>query len=151
MTTNKSVNRMANGGFRKKIGLTFAVVGFLLFILGAQPSIFGLDRSPITGYVQILTFLLGLAFVCVGGYMSLASLWNGYQKTIAADIGLRLVSTGYVIAFGSAMADFFGFGSQAMPVIPIFGGWQKLGVVIGQVVIAAGFILMLPFGQQHKD
>lgn len=150
MTTNNSVNRMANGGLRMRVGLIFAIGGFLLFILGAQPSIFGLDRSPITGYVQILTFLLGLMLMCLGGYMSLASLWNGYQKTIAADIGLRLVGTGYIIAFGSAMADFFGFGSQSMPVIPIFGGWQKLGVVIGQAVIAIGFILMLPFGQDHR-
>ncbi len=137
--------RIGNGYLRTRIGLAFTVIGFLLFILGAEPDIFGLDRSPITGFVQILVFLIGLAAMCFGGYLSLSTLWNGYEKTIAADIGMRLVWTGYMIAVGSGMADIFGFGSHAYPKIPYFGPWQASGVVLGQAVIAVGFILMLPF------
>ncbi len=139
--------RLGNGQLRTRIGLAFAVIGFVLFVLGAEPDFFGLDRSPITGFVQILVFLIGLAAICFGGYMCLSNLWNGYEKTIAADIGMRLISTGYVIAVGSAMADIFGFGSHIPPKfsIPYFGPWQAGGVILGQVVIAFGFILMLPF------
>jgi hypothetical protein len=103
------------------------------------------DRSPVTGFLQIAVFLIGLAMICIGGYMSLISLWNGREKSIAADIGLRLVSTGYVIAVASGMADIFGFGTQPLPNIPYFGWWQALGVMIGEITIALGFILMIPY------
>ena len=135
-----------NGGrLRIRVGLIITIVGFLVFLLGADPTLFRLDKSPNIGMVQIFVFLCGLAVICVGGYISLASLWNGYQKTIAADIGLRLVSTGFVIAVGSGMADAFGFGSQKPPHVPYFGNWQSTGVLIGEGVIALGFLLMIPF------
>lgn len=140
MTSNHT-----NGRYRVKIGLFLTLGGFLVYVLGADPALFSLDRSPIIGIIQILVFLTGLAIICIGGYLSLAGLWNGYKKTIAADIGLRLVSTGYVIAVGSGMADIFGFGSHLSPMIAYFGNWQNTGVVIGEVVIAIGFLLLIPF------
>lgn len=147
---NAFFKRIGLGPVRIRFGLAVTVFGFLLFLLGAEPDLFGFDRSPATGFVQILVFLIGLAFMCLGGYISLASLWNGYEKTIAADIGLRLVSTGYVIAVASGMADVFGFGSQPPPKIPYFGGWQAAGVMIGQGVVALGFLLLIPFRQSRK-
>jgi hypothetical protein len=120
-------------------------LGFIIYLLGAEPGIFLLDRSPVVGFVQIATFLVGLGFICLGGYISLAALWNGGQKSIASDIGLRLVSTGYVIAVACGMADVFGFGSNNYPQIPIFGIYQVLGVIIGEVVIAAGLVMLVPF------
>jgi hypothetical protein len=114
-------------------------------LLGAEPGLFFLDRSPVVGFVQIATFLVGLGIICLGGYISLAALWNGGPKTIASDIGLRLVSTGYVIAVASGMADIFGFGSNNYPVIPIFGIYQQIGVILGEVVIAVGLLLLIPF------
>jgi hypothetical protein len=110
----------------------------------------GLNReySPSTGvrwFVQIATFLVGLGIICLGGYITLAALWNGGHKTIASDIGLRLVSTGYVIAVAGGMADIFGFGSNNYPVIPIFGIYQQLGVILGEIVIAIGLLLLIPY------
>ena len=142
--TSTSV-RSSNGKLRKRIGIAFTVGGFLVFLLGAEPDLFGLDRSPVTGLVQIFVFLIGLAFMCIGGYISIASLWNGHPKSIAADIGLRLVSTGYIVAVGSGMADVFGFGSHPIPHLAIFGFWQEIGVLIGEIVIAVGFALMIPY------
>ena len=142
---NSGSARFSNGKLRKRIGIAFTVAGFLIFLLGAEPDLFGLDRSPVTGLVQIFVFLIGLAFMCIGGYISIASLWNNYPKSIVADIGLRLVSTGYVIAVGSGMADVFGFGSHPIPRLAIFGIWQEIGVLIGEIVIAAGFLLMIPY------
>jgi hypothetical protein len=135
---------------RIRIGLVFLMVGVVVFIIGAEPERFGLDRSPVTGFVQISVFLVGLAAVCLGGYISLNALWNGRQKSIAADIGLRLVSTGYVISFASAMADIFGFGSHVYPNIPYFGPLQQIGVMFGEIIILIGFVLMIPFPSQKQ-
>jgi len=144
----------SNGHLRIRIGLVLTILGFILYLLGVDPGIFGLDRSPVTGFVQIATFLVGLAMMCVGGYLGLNALWNGRQKTIAADIGLRLVATGYVVAVASGMADIFGFGNQPLPLIPYFGPWQAVGVMIGEATIVLGFILLIPFrstGEQRKE
>ena len=136
--------------WRIRIGLSTVIFGLLIFVLGANPGVFGLDRSPVTGFVQIAVFLVGLALICLGGYLTLNALWNGTQKTIAADIGLRLVSTGYVISVASGMADIFGFGSQTLPEIPYFGPWQAIGVMIGEALIALGFLLLIPFPVPKK-
>jgi hypothetical protein len=140
-----------NGHFRLRLGLIFTLVGFLIFILGSIPGLFGLDRSPVIGFVQIAVFLVGLGIICLGGYVVINSLWNGTPKTIKADIGLRLVSTGYVIAVVSGMADVFGFGSQVSPDIPYYGPWQQTGVLIGEAVIALGFILQIPYRLGHQS
>jgi hypothetical protein len=131
--------------FKIRLGLISTLVGMLVYLIGADPGLFALDRSPVTGFVQIAVFLVGLALICLGGYLSLDALWNGIEKSILADIGLRLVSTGYVIAVASGMADIFGFGNQPLPQIPYFGPWQAIGVIIGEAVIAVGFLLQIPY------
>jgi hypothetical protein len=138
-----------NGHLRTRLGLFFTTVGFVIFLLGVDPGLFHLDRSPVTGFVQIAVFLVGLAIICMGGYITLNALWNGSEKTIAADIGLRLVSTGYVIAVVSGMADVFGFGTHPFPKIPYFGPLQAIGVMVGETIIALGFFLLIPF-QRHR-
>jgi hypothetical protein len=137
--------RKTNGRFRIRLGLGATILGFIIYLLGAEPGLFGLDRSPVVGFVQIATFIVGLGIICLGGYISLAALWNGGQKSIASDIGLRLVSTGYVIAVACGMADIFGFGSNNYPRIPIFGIYQQIGFIIGEVVIAIGLLLLIPY------
>jgi len=141
-------NRRSFRRLKIRIGLGLMIFGLVVFVLGAEPGLFQLDRSPVTGFVQIAVFLIGLALICVGGYIVLNTLWNGNEKTIAADIGLRLVSTGYVISVASGMADVFGFGTHPFPNIPYFGPWQAIGVIIGEMVIAVGFILLIPPRQE---
>lgn len=137
-------DRPRNGRSRIRFGLGFTLIGLVIFLLGADPAIFNLDRSPVFGFVQISVFLIGLALICLGGYISLASLWNNKQKTIVAELGQRLVSTGYVVAVVSGMADVFGLGSHPFPQVPYFGPWQAIGVISGVVMIGLGFILFLP-------
>ena len=134
-----------NGKFRTRLGLILTFVGFLIFLIGAVPGIFGLDRSPVIGFVQIGVFLAGLALICVGGYVCINGLWSNQPKTIIADIGIRLVSTGYVIAFVCGFADVFGFGTQIPPTIPYYGSLQATGVLVGETIIAVGFILQIPY------
>ena len=136
---------------RVRVGLAVTLFGLLVFLIGARPSMFGIDRSPVIGFIQIAVFLVGLAIICLGGYISLTSLWREKPTSIAADIGLRLVATGYVVAVFAGMADIFGLGSQSLPNLPYFGEWQATGVEIGQAIIALGFFLLLPFGQNPKS
>jgi len=137
---------------RVTTGMLVVILGLLVFILGIAPGVFGLDRSRVTGFVQISVFLVGLAMICLGGYVTLNALWNGRPKTISADIGYRLVATGYVISVASGMADVFGFGSQIIPEnIPYFGPLQAIGVMIGQVAIAVGFVLLIPWPEKSQE
>jgi hypothetical protein len=81
----------------------------------------------------------------LGGYISLSVLWNDREKSILAELGLRFVSTGYVIAVVSGLADVFGLGSQLLPSVPFFGPWQAVGVIVGMGVIGVGFLLFIPY------
>jgi hypothetical protein len=136
---------------RVRTGLTLTLIGFIVFLIGAVPGLFGLDRSPIIGFVQIAVFLVGLAVMCIGGYTCMMALWKDRVPSIAADIGVRMVATGYVVAVFAGMADVFGLGSHSLPKIPYFGGWQARGVEIGQLIIAVGFLLLIPYQQRKKD
>ena len=128
-----------------RFGLFATLAGLLIFSLGAKPEWFGMDRSPVVGFVQIAVFLLGLGVICLGGYIGLAALWGNDERSIAADIGLRLVATGYVLSFFTGMADVFGMGTQPLPEVPFFGPLQATGMVIGQGMIALGFLLTVRF------
>ncbi len=130
---------------RLRAGLVIALLGLFVFVVGAKPNWFGWDRSPVVGFVQISVFLFGLGVICAGGLVGLLALWNGDPRTILADIGMRLVGTGFVISLFSGMADVFGMGSQPPPGVPYFGPWQATGVLIGQVFIALGFLMMMPY------
>ena len=120
---------------RVRTGLFITLLGFFIFIVGAKPDWLGWDRSPVVGFVQIAVFLVGLAIICLGGYIGLLALWGGGQRSIAADIGMRMVSTGYV----------FGMGTHPLPNVPYFGPVQATGVVFGEIFIAVGFLLMIPY------
>ncbi len=132
-----------------RLGFLTTVVGFFVFTVGAKPAWFGLDRSPVVGFVQIAVFLFGLGIICLGGYVGLTALWGSRERSIAADIGLRLVATGYVLTVFTGMADVFGMGTQVLPEVPFFGPLQATGVEIGQAVIALGFLMTIP--QREKD
>ncbi len=135
---------------RVRSGLIATLLGLLVFLVGARPKLFGLDRSPVVGFVQIAVLLVGLAIICIGGYIGMMAYWRNGSRTIAADIGLRLVATGYVVAVFSGMADVFGFGTRVPPLVPVFGPWQAAGVQIGETLIAIGFLLLIPFHRHQK-
>jgi len=147
---NRENNRRDYRQLRIRIGLVFSFMGLTLFLLGVNPGIFGLDRSPVIGFVQIAVFLIGLGMISLGGFIALNTLWNGKQKSIVADIGFRLASTGFVIAVAAGLADIFGLGNHPFPQVPVFGPWQAAGVIIGQVIIAIGFLMLTPWPRRSE-
>jgi len=142
---NDTSSRLTNEKIRLWFGLVSAILGWLVFILGVNPGLFGLDRSPVVGFIQIAVFLAGLAILCLGGNITFGALWGERERSIAADIGIRMVATGYLIAAVSGLADVFGFGSQPSPAVPYFGQYQASGVVIGLILIIIGFLLLIPY------
>src|SRR5688500_14342168 len=135
---------------RVRFGLLITLFGLLIFIIGAKPEWLSLDRSPVVGFVQICVFMVGLAVICLGGYIGLGALWGREEKSISADIGLRLIATGYVISVFSGMADIFGMTVQANPTVPFFGPWQQAGVEIGMAIVVLGMLMLVPFHRLPK-
>jgi hypothetical protein len=119
---------------RIRFSLISVGLGLFLFAIGAKPGWFGWDRASLVGFVQITVLLIGLGLLCVGGYVGISALWGKEQRSIIADIGSRLIGTGYVIAIFAGMADVFGMG-------PL----QATGLLIGEFVIAAGFLMLIPY------
>lgn len=130
---------------RIRFSLITVILGLLVFAIGAKPNWFGLNRADVVGFVQMVTLLIGLGLICIGGYVGVAALWGREQRSIIADIGLRLIATGYVISIFAGMADVFGMGAQTLPENPYFGPLQATGLLIGQLVIAVGFLMLIPY------
>ena len=103
---------------RVRFSLVMVILGFFVFTVGAKPGWYGWDRSPVVGFIQIAVFLVGLAMICIGGYVGLIALWGKDPRSILADIGMRLVGTGYVVSVFTGMADVFGMGSHLLPMRP---------------------------------
>jgi hypothetical protein len=130
---------------RMRFSLIFVGLGLFIFVAGAKPNWFGWERFATVGFIQIAILLVGLGLICAGGYVGLIALWGRDQRSIIADIGSRLIGTGYVIAVFAGMADVFGMGAQALPGDLYFGPLQATGVLIGQFVIAVGFLMLIPY------
>lgn len=139
--------------------MTLALVGLLFFLVGIEPDFIGLDRSPVVGFVQIGVWLFGLGLLLLGGTLSVRVIRNGFPTSLRADVGLRLVATGYVVAASSSLADFISIGSHRMPFI-YFGPLQTSGLILGIVTSILGVILYWPFrgrarrrpeGQDEED
>ena len=138
-------------GDRVRFGLFTCVTGLVIFIVGAKPDWFGLALTPTVGFVQITVLLIGLAIICLGGYVGLAALWGGQEKSIAADIGSRLIGTGYVISVFSGLADVFGMSVKDYSKLPFFGPWQAAGLGTGMLIIAIGVLLIIPYQHLRKQ
>ena len=136
---------------RVRAGLIASFVGLLILTFGAKPEWFGLNRSPVVGFIQITVILIGLAMICLGGTVGLSALWGSQEKSIVADIGLRLISTGYVISVFSGMADVFGMSVQQNAKVPFFGPWQSAGMQLGMIIIAVGVLMIVPYRHFTKS
>lgn len=135
---------------RVRIGLIVTLLGFTIYLIGIRPDVFGLDRSPVIGFVQVAVFIIGLAMLCIGGYISIMALWKYETPSIVADFGVRIVATGFVICVVTGMADVFGFGTDPLPSVPYFGPLQALGVQLGEYVIAIGMLMLIPYHRYGK-
>jgi hypothetical protein len=123
--------------------MTIVLLGLFIFVIGVQPDLLGLNRSQTVGFVQIGVWLTGLAILLIAAYATVRVVRNGKETSLRADIGVRLLATGYVVATVASVADFIGVGAQQMPFIT-FGPVQVIGLVTGVLISLIGVILYWP-------
>ena len=125
--------------------LVVDLVGVALFLLGIHPATFGIDRSPVIGYVQVTVFLFGLGVITLVTYViSWLQRPASPPVTLVQDIGARLMATGYVLSALSSTADLIGLGSEPLPRPPHFGTLQTVGLLVGALVTLVGLIMNYP-------
>jgi ABC-type Co2+ transport system permease subunit len=134
---------------RARRWMTMVLLGLFIFLIGVRPNLIGMDRSPVVGFVQIGVWLTGLAILLLGAYATVHVIRNGIETSLRADIGIRLIATGYVIAGVASLADFIGVGAQRMPNIA-FGPVQVIGLAIGVLVSLLGLILYWPLRKERQ-
>jgi hypothetical protein len=123
--------------------MTVVLLGLFIFLIGISPDLIGMDRSPVVGFVQVGVWLTGLAALLLGTYLTIRVIRNGRNQTLRADVGVRLMATGYVVAAAASLADFIGIGSHTLPGL-VFGHLQVLGLVLGVLVSLIGVVLFWP-------
>lgn len=123
--------------------MTLVLIGFLIFAIGVDPDLIGMNRSPIVGFVQIGVWLTGFALLLVAAYSTVRVVRNGRPNSLRADIGMRLIATGYVLSAAASLADFIGLGSHRMPAVH-FGEVQVAGFALGVVTSLVGLVLYWP-------
>ena len=119
--------------------MTLVIIGLFIFILGVEPDMIGMDRSPVVGFVQIGVWLSGLALLLVSAYATVRVIRNSRPTSLRADIGVRLIGTGYVVAAAASLADFIGIGAQHMPAVS-FGPLQVVGLIVGVLLSLVGMV-----------
>ena len=119
------------------------LIGLGTFTIGVEPDLIGMDLTPHVGIVQMSTWLAGLALMLIGGYAAIRIIRNGRPNSLRAEIGVRLIATGYVFSLVASMADYLGIGTQRFPDLS-FGRIQVIGLAFGIVVSAVGLILYWP-------
>ena len=132
-----------------RLWMTVVLIGLLIFVIGIQPDLIGMNRSVTVGFVQIGVWLTGLAILLLAAYSTVRVVRNGKPNSLRADVGIRLIATGYVVAAVGSLADFIGVGAHRMPEI-YFGHIQVIGLVTGVLLSTLGVILYMPRTKKVK-
>lgn len=127
-------------------GIIISVLGLVIIIISLKPDWLGLNLSPGFGFVQLIVFLAGLAFLSGGGYLSLNAIWGNDERSIIADFGTRLLATGYVVTMFAGISDHIGIiDPSSQEKVIYFGPWEEAGFEIGLFVIILGLLMMIPY------
>ncbi len=123
--------------------MTLVLVGLFIFIIGVDPDLIRMNRSPTVGFVQMGTWMTGLAFLLLGAFATVRVVRNGRPTSLRANVGIRLIATGYVVSGVGTFADLLGIGSHHLPHL-IFGPLQVAGLAGGVLVSLLGVVLYWP-------
>ena len=130
--------------------MTLVFVGFMIFLVGVEPDLIGMNRSETVGFVQVEVWLVGLAILLISAYASVRVIRNSRPMSLRADIGVRLIATGYVVAAAASLADFIGLGAQELPYVA-FGPIQVIGLATGVTICLVGLLLYWPREPKSKS
>ena len=128
--------------------MTIVLIGLLIFLIGIQPDLIGMNRSQAVGFVQIGVWLVGLGILLSAAYSTVRVIRNAKPNSLRADIGVRLIATGFVVTGVASLADFISVGAHRMPLV-IFGPVQVTGLILGVFLCIVGLVLYWP--RRAKD
>jgi len=123
--------------------VTLVILGVLVFVVGIAPGLIGMDRSRVIGFIQMGVWLTGLGLVLLGGFLAVRVVRNGRPMSLRAEIGTRLIATGFVVSATATLADFLSIGSHRLPWV-YFGPLQVGGLVAGVILSLIGVLLYWP-------
>jgi hypothetical protein len=127
-----------------QIQIGLSLVGLILIAISVWADRIGLDITPGFGVFQVLGSLLGITSLTVAAYLFLA---QGHQmdreRTLLADVGIRMGLTGLLTCYVSGLADMLGVGTHqgARFERPFFGPLQLAGLVLGLFLVLVGLVL----------
>jgi hypothetical protein len=136
-----SGNRLSRSS---QIQLGLVLVGLVLIALSVWADLIGLDLTPGFGLFQVLGSLLGITSLTIAAYLFLA---GGQQpageRTLLADVGIRMGLTGLLACYVSGLADMLGVGTHqgARFERPFFGPLQIAGLIRGLFLVLFGLVL----------
>lgn len=127
-----------------QFGITLGALGMILALMGLFPGVTGIEPVFGIGITQIITILIGLNLLIIGGLIYVKfTFYSDQPANLAQQIGVRLALTGMVFAAFSGMADVVGFGSHdpALGVEILLGPLQSVGLIGSFVLSAIGVLL----------
>jgi hypothetical protein len=130
--------------------MTGVLLGFFIFAIGVDPDLIGMNRSRIIGFVQMGVWMTGLTILLLGATATVRVVRNGRPHSLRAEVGVRLIATGYVVAATATYADFLSIGSHQMPQVH-FGEVQVMGLALGVITSLIGLVLYWPATPRKKD
>jgi hypothetical protein len=123
--------------------MTLVVLGLLVFVVGINPDLIGMNRSRVIGFIQMGVWLSGLGVLLLGAVLTVRVVRNGRPMSLRAEVGTRLIATGYVISAAASLADFLAIGSHRLPWVYL-GPLQVAGLAGGVLVSLLGVLLYWP-------
>jgi hypothetical protein len=123
--------------------MTLVILGLLVFLVGINPDLIGMNRSRVIGFIQMGVWLSGLGVLLLGAVLTVRVVRNGRPMSLRAEVGTRLIATGYVISAAASLADFLAIGSHRLPWVYL-GPLQVAGLAGGVLVSLLGVLLYWP-------
>lgn len=123
--------------------MTLVILGLLVFVVGINPDLIGMNRSRVIGFIQMGVWLSGLGVLLLGAVLTVRVVRNGRPMSLRAEVGTRLIATGYVISAAASLADFLAIGSHRLPWVYL-GPLQVAGLAGGVVISLLGVLLYWP-------
>jgi hypothetical protein len=123
--------------------MTLVILGLLVFVIGINPDLIGMNRSRVIGFIQMGMWLSGLGVLLLGAALTVRVVRNGRPMSLRAEVGTRLIATGYVISAAASLADFLAIGSHRLPWVYL-GPLQVAGLAGGVMVSLLGVLLYWP-------